>query len=253
MGLMQKPEWYENASRLSVEQLGRTLIVAPHQDDESLGCGGIIYLLTQLGTPVHVVFVSDGSMSHPDSEKYPLAKRISLREEESRKALEILGVPAEHITFLRLKDSQVPAMQMPGFDAAADLIRGVISRFEPQTLFVPWRRDPHPDHRATWQIVDHAWTLQQQTVRKLEYFIWLWERADSGDLPLPAECRVWTVDIKTAVARKRQAIKAHVSQTTRLIDDDPQGFMLSEAVLSHFDKPFEVFIETYSNNRYVRS
>ena len=132
---------------------------------------------------------------------------------------------------------------MHDFANAVGLMQKIIQNYKPETVFVPWQRDPHPDHRATWQIVDQAITNAKQPIRKLEYFIWLWERADSGDLPKPGECKVWKVNIETAINQKKQAIAAHISQTTSLISDDPEGFTLSPEVLSHFDKPFEIFIE----------
>ena len=39
----------------------RVLVVAPHQDDETLGCGGLIARKRYEGLPVHVVFITDGS------------------------------------------------------------------------------------------------------------------------------------------------------------------------------------------------
>ncbi|WP_229253950.1 PIG-L deacetylase family protein [Dyadobacter sp. NIV53] len=246
MGLIQEKEWYADAALLSTEDLkdlGKTLIVAPHPDDESLGCGGTIYLLRQLQIPVHVVFVSDGSMSHPNSKTYPSDKLVALREMEAIEALKILDVNSKAISFLRLKDSKLPTCQMPGFEDAVKLVSDVIKKFETETIFVPWQRDPHPDHRATWQIVDQAVKESQKPVRSLEYFIWLWERAGSSDLPKHGECNVLKVNIQTAKDHKMKAIAAHISQTTDLINDDPDGFTLSPEVLAHFDKTFEIFVE----------
>jgi LmbE family N-acetylglucosaminyl deacetylase len=38
----------------------RVLVVAPHPDDESLGCGGLIASLAQKGCRFYVVFTTDG-------------------------------------------------------------------------------------------------------------------------------------------------------------------------------------------------
>jgi LmbE family N-acetylglucosaminyl deacetylase len=243
---MQSNNWYDNASELTgteLSNLGSVLVVAPHQDDESLGCGGTIALLRQRGIPVHVVFVSDGSMSHPNSKQYPAEKLMLLREQEAINALQILDVHADSIMFLRLKDGKVPAAGNERFEEAVDIMHTLIDRIEPQTIMVPWQRDPHPDHRASWQIVYEAMQRSDRSIRKLEYLIWLWERAAQTDLPKPGEVLVWQVDVKPVSVLKKQAIAAHVSQTTPLITDDPEGFTLSPEVLSHFDKPTELFIE----------
>ena len=60
---------------------------------------------------------------------------------------------------------------------------------------------------------------------------------------LPGPPKGWRLDVSPWVARKRQAVMAHRSQTTRLIADDPSGFILSEAVLSVLIRPFEVYLE----------
>ncbi|WP_262895303.1 PIG-L family deacetylase [Hymenobacter lapidiphilus] len=51
--------------------LGPTVVIAPHPDDESLGCGGLLALLARANVPVWCVLMSDGTMSHPNSAKFP--------------------------------------------------------------------------------------------------------------------------------------------------------------------------------------
>lgn len=240
-------KWHQHAKTLSADELksfGTVLVIAPHQDDESLGCGGTIALLRQMNISVHVAFVTDGSLSHPNSKKYPAEKRIELREQEAINALSILGVDANKVTFMRLPDGSVPYNGDPQFTDAVNQMEQLLTRINPQTIFLPWRRDPHTDHRATWQIVDEALGETGIHIRKLEYLIWLWERAASNDLPQPNEMKVWQVNIQAVPHLKQQAIAAHQSQTTRLIDDDPEGFILSPEVLAHFDKPYEIFVES---------
>ncbi|TLU99560.1 PIG-L deacetylase family protein [Dyadobacter luticola] len=246
MDLISQDDFIRHSRLLGPDQLGmlgRTLIVAPHQDDESLGCGGTIYLLTQLKIPIHVVFISDGSMSHPNSKKFPSDMLVALREEEAVKALSILGVEQKDITFLRLKDSLLPCTETPGFDTAVVAFSKVLSDFNTESIICPWQRDPHKDHRATWQIVDEAVKKCTLSIRQFEYFVWLWERASPGDLPAANEGVIWKVNIEMAKDQKKKAVQAHVSQTTLLIDDDPEGFILSAEVLAHFNTDYEILLE----------
>ena len=244
-------EWYDTAVPLTPEQIkefGSVLVVAPHQDDESLGCGGTIALLKMADITVTVLFTSDGSMSHPNSKKYPEEKLILLREQEAVNALKILGAKKEDIIFLRLKDSMLPTTDDVGFDSAVDVVSGILSKLSPCTIILPWRRDPHHDHRATWQILDRALSKFSKPVRVLEYFVWLWERAVNAELPGPAEGMMWKVAIGNVMDKKTAAINAHVSQTTNLISDDPDGFMLSGHMLGHFHNPYEYFFELNTYN-----
>ncbi|HEX8506007.1 MAG TPA: PIG-L deacetylase family protein [Hymenobacter sp.] len=223
--------------------LGPTVIVAPHPDDESLGCGGLIALLRAAQVPVAVVLISDGAMSHPRSRKYPAAARRALREGEFREALGILGVPSGANLLLRLPDGAVPILGVPGFANAVDALSRFLTFWEPATIVVPWRRDPHPDHRATSQLVHVALASLASPPRVLEYLVWGWERATPADLPRADEATGWRLDISSVLAQKQQAIAAHRSQINGVIDDDPAGFQLSPQMLAHFAKPYEVYLE----------
>ena len=221
----------------------KTLVVAPHPDDESLGCGGAIVLLRKFGNEVTVLTVSDGALSHPNSKKFPALKLRDLRERETIAALDILGVSEDKITFLRFPDGSVPGELSDDFAAAVTIVRNHLAKISPQTILLPWRRDPHPDHLASWQIVKAAIIECGGDYRVLEYPIWLWERAENVDLPREKNIKIHRLKINEAAVQKQTAIRAHASQIAGLIDDDPSGFQLSAEVLAHFDGEFEIYFE----------
>lgn len=227
-----------------ITTFGATLVVAPHPDDESLGAGGAIALLRDAGLPVQVLFVSDGSQSHPNSTAYPASRLRDLRESEAKAALHLLGVSDGHLTFMRLPDTRVPTPGDTEFAPAVETVAALIRQINPDTILVPWRRDPHRDHRATWQLLHRAVALVSNRSRVLEYPIWLWELGHDVDQPRPDEVRVLRLGIDPVVLRKKRAIAAHRSQVTRLIDDDPTAFYLSPELLAHFDVPHELFFES---------
>ncbi|WP_080239660.1 PIG-L deacetylase family protein [Spirosoma rigui] len=228
-----------------LSNFGTVLVVAPHPDDESLGCGGTIALLRERGQPVHVLFVSDGTMSHPNSPSYPASRLAEVREAEALDALRVLNVSPGQATFMRQKDSQVATPDRPDFTGAVAALQTLLDTVKPDTVLVPWRRDPHRDHRASWQQLAAA--LDQRTTRPrprvLEYLIWLWELGNEADMPGTGEMTVWSVPIESVMAQRDRAIAAHRSQVTRLIDDDPTAFYLSPELLTHFDRPRELFLE----------
>ncbi len=218
------------------------LIVAPHPDDETLGCGGAIALLRSLGCDVRVIVLSNGTMSHPRSRKYPAPALQALRESESLDALSILGVAeVDAVTFVRLQDGAIPIWKTQGIRSAIMACRACIAEILPQTIFLPWRNDPHPDHRASWHLIQAALADLSLTPRCIEYPIWDWDVNQRRDLP--PDISTWRLDIGTVVELKQQAIAAYRSQTTNLIDDDPTGFRLSSELLLNFTRPWEVYLE----------
>lgn len=227
----------------TVVTLGPAVVFAPHPDDESLGCGGTIALLRQSDIPVQVVVVSDGTGSHRNSRSYGPDALRRLREAEATEALDLLGVGAENITFLRMPDQAVPRRGAPGFDDAVETVSRVLAGFTVATIFRPWRRDPHCDHRATWDLVDAAVETLPAPVRLIDYPIWLWDLGDGDDAPQPGEVSGWRLDISSVVDLKQAAIAAHRSQTTDLIADDPSAFRLTSETLAHFQRNYEVFLE----------
>jgi LmbE family N-acetylglucosaminyl deacetylase len=229
-----------------VAGLGSTVVVAPHPDDEALGCGGLLALLHQVGQPVAAVLVSDGTMSHPASARFSAPARQAVREAEFRRALALLGAVATEPLLLNLPDARVPGTAAePGFAEAVSRLRNYLISQHATTVLVPWRRDPHPDHRATSQLVQAALAGMVQPPRRLEYVVWAWERAAPDDLPTAADkVRGFRLDISAVVELKQRVIAAHRSQVAPgVFTDDPKGFLLSEEMLAHFTGPYEVFFE----------
>jgi LmbE family N-acetylglucosaminyl deacetylase len=222
----------------------RVVVVAPHPDDETLGCGGAIALLCRKGYDVQILVISDGAQSHPNSVKYPAPALRSLREQETKTALAILGVQPAAITFLQLPDGSLPTLTSPHFVKAKALCHDYLKTAAPDTIFIPWRADPHADHRATWQLVQSAILSIGITPQRIEYPIWDWD-----SLQRPNETTVlspiagWRLDITAVLQQKRQAIAAYQSQLGQIIDDDPAGFCLTSELLANFTRPWEVYFE----------
>ena len=215
------------------------LIVAPHPDDETLGCGGAIALLRSLNCHVQVLVISDGTLSHPRSQKYPADRLRCLREAETLSALKLLGVEVNHVTFWRMQDGSISTQ----YQSAVASCRAYITEVAPQIIFLPWRYDPHADHRGTWKLIYAVLDGLRLSPRLIEYPIWDWDWEQRGSLPASLDVTTWRLNISTVVELKQQAIAAYRSQITDLIDDDPEGFRLSAEMLANFTHPWEVYIE----------
>jgi LmbE family N-acetylglucosaminyl deacetylase len=146
------------------------LVFAPHEDDETLGCGGTIARKKQMGAIVKIIFMTDGSASHPRlMSPEDLSK---LRRQEAINAAKILGIPAHDVTFLEYPDGDLMGHQA----AAIDAIKSILVQERPSQIFIPCHLEPEfiPDHQATNQIVLAAARQVQIPLIVYEYPIWLW-------------------------------------------------------------------------------
>jgi LmbE family N-acetylglucosaminyl deacetylase len=221
----------------------RVVVVAPHPDDETLGCGGAIALMCARGYDVKVLVISDGTGSHPNSQQYPAPMLRSLRSQETIAALELLGIKDRSlITFLNLPDGAVPTITLPTFQAAKLRCQHYLQQTLPDTIFIPWRADPHADHRATWQLIQAAILSLGISPQLIEYPIWDWDfqQRKSSDLD---RISGWRLDISQVLTLKKQAIATYESQLGGLIVDDPNGFYLTPELLTNFTRPWEVYFE----------
>jgi LmbE family N-acetylglucosaminyl deacetylase len=243
---MRAHAFLDAADRLPLVELdallgdGGAVVVAPHPDDESLGCGALIAMAAAEGRDVRVVIVSDGVGSHPTSRTYPPARLRALRESEALEAIEVLGLTEHAVTFLGLPDRFVPAAGREAREAAtliADLCRYARAR----SIFVTWRHDPHCDHQAAYAIARIA-QRETSNSRLFEYPIWGRSLADEDVVSLTLGG--YRLNAAEWRARKRAAILRHRSQLSDLIDDDPSGFRLSATDLVRFDRSDEVFLES---------
>jgi LmbE family N-acetylglucosaminyl deacetylase len=118
----------------------RVLCLAPHPDDETLGCGGALALHRKVDDPVEVVFLTDGQAGDT-KEKMDRDVYVALRRREAEKACRVLGV------------TDVDFWPYPDRGLAGS--RGVLPRlicllegYMLQLVYAPSPMEFHPDHRA---------------------------------------------------------------------------------------------------------
>jgi glycosyltransferase involved in cell wall biosynthesis len=225
------------------------LVIAPHPDDETLGCGATIARKTAAGTSVHIVFVTDGRRSHRSSVISPDAL-ARLRRAEALEAAARLGVPPERITFLDVEDGRVG--ECTG-EIQTRLLR-IIEQTRPEDLFIPFRIDRHPDHQDLGALLEAIAASERTSARILAYPIWFWTLkawcAGPADSPRAVtrmaaalvRLRPVTVRTRSHLATKRHALAAHRSQTVRLTDE-PSWAVLDAPFLGHFFSRSELFFE----------
>jgi LmbE family N-acetylglucosaminyl deacetylase len=156
--------------RTSLQASSSAIVFAPHQDDETLGCGGTIIRKAQAGSRVECVFMTDGSGSHKRLMGAEELRRQ--RQAEARAALETLGLPSQSARFLDFPDGRLAEHHGPAVKEVVALLKNT----RPEEVFVPYRADVHPDHEATWRIVIEAIHHAQLSVQVFEYPVWFWNQ-----------------------------------------------------------------------------
>ncbi len=117
----------------------RILIIAPHPDDEVLGCGGIIKKFSNQDKEVMILIMSRGK-----STLYSEDRILNIRN-EALMAHKILGV---HET--RFMDYPAPELDLISISELSSSILSVIDEFKPGTIFLPHSGDLHHDHKAVF-------------------------------------------------------------------------------------------------------
>jgi len=123
-----------------ISRISRALVLAPHPDDEILGCGGTISRIASGEGSVTVAVVTRGQPPHFDSAQ---ADHVRL---EAERAHSLLGVSSTR--FLDLPAAALDQMPLADLNRA---IGEVVSDVRPDTLFVPFVGDLHFDHRLVFE------------------------------------------------------------------------------------------------------
>lgn len=203
------------------------LVLAPHPDDESLGCGGTIRLLTRSGVPVDVGFLTRGERGLEVPDMATPVDQQMLAEQRAREAAEAcacLGVRSHF--FLGGHDGRLAEQAHLADVIANQLHMGGYTR-----IFCPWPGESHPDHVATYQ---HCRQAMHKT--RGQILLWLYEVWT----PLVPNC---VVPIDDTMADKEAAIARHVSQLAcRDYHTAFRGLASYRALASHPSRFAEAFL-----------
>ncbi|TWI22586.1 GlcNAc-PI de-N-acetylase [Mesorhizobium tianshanense] len=144
------------------------VIIAPHPDDETLGCGGVVSKKLNSGADVRFIFVTDGSASH--SNRVDMEALRITREGEAIEAVCRFGGSADRVRFLRVPDG----MAKHHVGKIADAVAQLLFAWQPQSVFVTHVKEPPADHVATNLGVRGALQLYGRRVTVFEYPVWYW-------------------------------------------------------------------------------
>lgn len=204
----------------------RTVVVAPHPDDESLSSGGLVAYQRSRGISVVVVAVTDGEASYDARGDSVLA---ATRRAEQNSALGVLGVDRGSIRRLGLPDGDVAKSE-------SELRERLTALLCPGDLVVTtWNHDVHPDHEACGRAaLGASMTVPVMLVFSL---FWTWHEDDDSAID-GTQLLALELDEPTHVA-KQIAIGRHASQFGVGSDVDP---ILDDRVIEPAGWPCEYFV-----------
>ena len=174
----------------------KALVIAPHPDDESIGCGGSLALHVLAGDPVKVVFLTNGAEGDSSGK---MAKRtyVELRQNEAAKACACLGVT--DLEFWSYEDRS-----LAGSRGALLRMIDLLEDYRPDLVYAPSPLEFHPDHRA-------ACSLLCDAIRSCHYDT----EVAFYEVGQPLRVNL-LVDITRVLACKMQAMNTYESQLAEM-------------------------------------
>jgi len=174
---------------LELPKQAKILMIAPHPDDETLGCGGTLTLLKQRGCQIKIVIITDGHRGDPSG--YLAAENIiQRRQQESLAALDILGI--KDVVFLDQPDGCYQHTSQ-----IASQLSQVLENYVADWLLIPSVLDYHRDHVGISLSMLDLW--QQRGCRERLFLYETW-----GTIPA-----TWVVDITAVFVLKQQATQCY--------------------------------------------
>lgn len=177
----------------------RVLCLAPHPDDETLGCGGTLRKHVLAGDQTAVAFLNDGGRGVAEATSAPAQRACAeRRKREARAALKVLGVGSA--TFFGLPDGRLRG----NVAEAGQRLAALLKAFRPDVVCFPHPFDNHPDHTVVFDVVARAAQAARTSFRAAAYEVWT---------PLAANT---LVDITQQMAVKETALRKYASQIAAL-------------------------------------
>jgi LmbE family N-acetylglucosaminyl deacetylase len=241
--------------RVTVEALAApgapVLVISPHPDDETLGCGAAIAAALASGRDVWIALLTAGTASHPRSEVLPPDGMGALRLLEFARACARLaedrraGTPRLrgllNSRFLGFEDTKVPR-DAAELSEAVDQLAALATATEAGTLWSPWIGDPHRDHEAAavlGALLARELATRGRPLEHRAYAVW----GRFGPLPGGSSPLVWPFDCHDGRSAKKAAMAEYRSQLTPLVPDDPEGFVMPPRLVAHFAEAPEIFLD----------
>lgn len=183
----------------------KILVIAPHMDDEVLGCGGVVAKHKDKGDKIWVIFVAHRVYDHHyDEKKNNIEKLHALRSKE------ILGY--DEAIFLDLPDERLDG----SVQDIIILLEKYVYEIKPDVVYIPFRGDNHQDHRG---VFDAARVVLRSLATPFINNIYMYEVPSSTDQSPPLIetpfLPNYYADITEYMDKKIEAFKCYKTEERR--------------------------------------
>jgi LmbE family N-acetylglucosaminyl deacetylase len=209
---------------LSIDENSRILLLSPHPDDESIGCGGLMLKYPQ---NIDIICITDGGKGIPDLDEN---NTIKFREEEFTNAMEYANI--SKFSFLKIKDSELSIhkkklkkIDLNGYDL----------------ILIPNIFDQHPDHFYLSKFIfDEIKSNKLIQTSKIGFYeVW-------NPLPLAN----FYLDISKLIKKKKKLIELYKSQC-EIIDYQNRIIALNKYRGMSCDSDYAEVYMIYSTKEFV--
>lgn len=177
---------------LPIDTLKSILVLAPHQDDETIGAGGTLLLAGAAGVKIDILFITDGIEKQSPYAATP-SEAGRIRRQEAREVCDRLGATMHQLPI----SNAAPEPTLENLDQ----LSGIINDLQPQVLMAPWLLDSPAKHR----LVNHLLWLANKRSPLPDFEVWGYQVHNTL---LPNGY----VDITSVAEKKRQLLEKYRSQ-----------------------------------------
>ncbi len=176
----------------------KILVLAPHPDDEVLGCGGTLRKYANIGADIILCLVTESQMPEY-SESY-----IAQKKEEIKKSCSALGINT-------IIDLQFPTAKHEALSPKAiiEKITEVIATHSPDTLFIPHCGDLHIEHRL---VCESALVAARPSLKQSIRRIFAYETPSETEWGIVPFWPNYYEDISSTIGNKLEAIRAYQTE-----------------------------------------
>jgi len=190
----------------------RCVVIAPHPDDEVFGCAGLILAYRTASLPVEIIYLTDGSGSHPNHPLLQPAAIAALRRREAADATALLQVSADALHFIDAADGSLASLTEEARRSCIRDLGRILASIRPTEVFLPCENDSSTEHNAAFHLVMESLREAGLSPRILEYPIWArWRPQHLFNLRKKSR-HIWRQSLPESISIKKSAIATYASQ-----------------------------------------